>query len=79
MDKKTLRKLRNRLPVGFREAAQNKLLNRGKHVSPQYVSQVISGSRRDLTVLEVLIEVAEDHEAKVAELKARARGEAIPA
>ncbi len=79
MDKKTLRKLRSRLPMGFREAAQNKLLKQNKHVSPQYISQVIAGSRRDLTVLEVLIEVAEEHETRVAELKARALGQAQPA
>jgi hypothetical protein len=77
IDKKTLRALRKRMPRGYLALAQERLKNR--NLSDSYISQVITGVRLDKEVLNVLLEVAETHEAELKAMAQRARGRKVTA
>lgn len=74
LDKRSLNRLRKRLPLGYLKAAQDLLSSQGRNLSDSYVSQVIKGVRFDQGVIEVLITLAEDHQQQLTDLRARASG-----
>ena len=77
INKKTLRALRKRMPKGYLALAQERLKNR--NLSDSYISQVITGVRLDKEVLNVLLQVAETHEAELKAMAQRARGKKVTA
>lgn len=75
LDKRSLRKLRKRLPHNYGQMAIDELRAQSRTVSPSYISQVVTGVRFDQQVIEVLIWLADNHQANLNDLAARARGE----
>lgn len=74
LDKRSLNRLRKRLPQGYLKVALGRLADQKRPLSDSYVSQVAKGARFDQGVIEVLITLAEEHQQRLAELKARAAG-----
>lgn len=66
-----LERLRLRLPRGAASVAADRL--RGRFSRP-YIYMVLNGSRYNQTVMDVLLAIAEEHEAETEQLNARAMG-----
>ena len=79
LDKRSLRRLRKRMPPGYLNLAMDRLEKLGRKLSDSYISQNINGDRFDQGVIEVLIELADENDARLTELKARSRGAHINA
>jgi len=79
LDRRSLQRLRKRMPPGYLKAALDRLFAEGREVSDSYISQVMTGERFDQGIIEVLIGLADENDARLAELKARARGEKVNA
>lgn len=72
---KDLQRLRARLPRSYRAAAVKRLQRTHRRtVSPSYISQVIGAARFDEQVIEVLVQLADEHQARVRQLRARMNG-----
>lgn len=67
-----LETLRKRLPRGYQSTLVRQFDGR---YSQSYISRVAHGTLSNEEVLVALVELAEEHERKQAELEARARGE----
>lgn len=71
LSKADLAVLRKRLPRGFTALITLKLKAIGFEPVKQYISAVLNGDKEDLRVIEAALEVAEDHERKLADLRSR--------
>jgi hypothetical protein len=64
LTRKELMKLKRNLPKGFRDLAASKL-----DVSIAYVTMVLSGTRKNNTIIQMAIEYAEIHKQDIHSLK----------
>ena len=71
LSKADLAVLRKRLPRGFTALITLKLKAIEFEPVKQYISAVLNGDKEDLRVIEAALEVAEDHERKLADLRNR--------
>jgi hypothetical protein len=79
LDTRSLKRLRKRMPTGYLNLAIERLAQKGRDLSDSYISQNINGDRFDQGVIEVLIELADENDARHTNLKARANGKHITA
>lgn len=74
ISKASLRKLNRRLPKGAVPMALDRLSQRGIAYAPSYLYMILKGKRFNAAVIDVLIEVANEHEQEQKQRNARAQG-----
>lgn len=76
LDRLSAKKLKQRLPYGFRKRVLDRLSSQGKDRHGPQVSMVLNGHRDDPAILKALVWVAETHEATLTKQRLMARGKA---
>ena len=74
LDPLSSKKLKRRLPYGFRKRVLDRLSPIGEERHGPQISMVLNGHRDDPAVLKALVWVAEEHEATLMKQRLMARG-----
>lgn len=74
LDKRSLLRLRKRLPHEYIKDAQARLAEQGRELPASYISQIIGGNRYDKEVILVLIKMADEYQADQKRIAEQARG-----